>query len=278
MPHSGPYPVAIGGLGGSGTRVFAALLQLNGYYLGSDLNGALDNLWFTLLFKRRSVLFDSDERFHKLAQLFFSAMQGDRNPAMLEIDILRSLAMCGRVQHSKDWLSERVASLIRPPLTTIQGQHWGWKEPNTHILIPKLLELNDHLKYIHVLRDPFYMAESRNQNQLINWGPIFLDSDVEVTPQNSLSLWRKIHERIISLRDLWPDRILITCYEDLINRPACLVEKVSTFLDIPITLIVIKEIMRIIEEQPAVQGIRRPNISAFAVDDVKYVNDHWNSN
>ena len=45
-------PVAIGGVGGSGTRVVAEVLKCLGFYLGSLLNSSLDNLWFTLLFKR----------------------------------------------------------------------------------------------------------------------------------------------------------------------------------------------------------------------------------
>jgi hypothetical protein len=44
--------VAIGGVGGSGTRIVAQLIKDAGFYLGSDLNSANDNLWFTLLFKR----------------------------------------------------------------------------------------------------------------------------------------------------------------------------------------------------------------------------------
>ena len=49
-------PVAVGGVGGSGTRLIAQVLLELGYYLGGDLNESLDNLWFTLLFKRREVL------------------------------------------------------------------------------------------------------------------------------------------------------------------------------------------------------------------------------
>src|SRR5947207_2715003 len=45
-------PVAVGGVGGSGTRVVAALLREAGVYLGADLNDSLDNLWFRLLFRR----------------------------------------------------------------------------------------------------------------------------------------------------------------------------------------------------------------------------------
>ena len=39
----GPLPDAIGGLGGSGTRVATSALRSAGYFMGKDLNGAEDN-------------------------------------------------------------------------------------------------------------------------------------------------------------------------------------------------------------------------------------------
>jgi len=45
-------PVAIGGVGGSGTRVVAETVNRLGIAFGRDLNGASDNLLYTLLFKR----------------------------------------------------------------------------------------------------------------------------------------------------------------------------------------------------------------------------------
>ena len=45
-------PVVVGGIGGSGTRVFAQLLRDLGFDMGSDLNESLDDLGFTALFKR----------------------------------------------------------------------------------------------------------------------------------------------------------------------------------------------------------------------------------
>jgi hypothetical protein len=45
-------PVVIGGLGGSGTRLIAAILQHLEFDMGSDLNRTNDNLAFTLLLKR----------------------------------------------------------------------------------------------------------------------------------------------------------------------------------------------------------------------------------
>ena len=45
-------PVIIGGVGGSGTRVVAEIIEHFGFYIGKDLDKARDNLWFLLLFKR----------------------------------------------------------------------------------------------------------------------------------------------------------------------------------------------------------------------------------
>lgn len=43
--------IAIGALGGSGTRICAQILIELGVFMGHDLNNANDNLLFTRLFK-----------------------------------------------------------------------------------------------------------------------------------------------------------------------------------------------------------------------------------
>ena len=55
QPLSDTAPVVIGGIGGSGTRVVAGLLQQLGFDIGSDLNDSLDDLSFTALFKRPAL-------------------------------------------------------------------------------------------------------------------------------------------------------------------------------------------------------------------------------
>src|SRR5580704_16555406 len=94
-----PHVVAIGGVGGSGTRVGAALLQMLGYYIGDDLNEPLDNLWFTLLFKRRSVLLEGAPEFGQLVTLFRRCMSSE----VIFSDAGRSLLFQhttdGRLQH-----------------------------------------------------------------------------------------------------------------------------------------------------------------------------------
>ena len=60
--------IAVGGLGGSGTRVLAEILLNSGIYLGSELNIFHDNLLFTRFFKnpewnKKSSLDEKKSRF-----------------------------------------------------------------------------------------------------------------------------------------------------------------------------------------------------------------------
>src|SRR5664279_1349779 len=97
-------PAGIGGVGGSGTRVGAALLQMLGYYIGDDLNGPLDNLWFTLLFKHRSVLLEAEPDFRRLMSLFWSRMSGETSFSEQQRELVLKLCSENRLQHPKEWL------------------------------------------------------------------------------------------------------------------------------------------------------------------------------
>jgi hypothetical protein len=107
------HPIAIGGLGGSGTRVIAAFLNNIGYYPGDDVNGAHDNLWFTLIFKRRSILLTSDCEFRALVSLFLSRMSGRTTFSDQERAQIHELAEVERIQHSSVWLKERVVCFFK---------------------------------------------------------------------------------------------------------------------------------------------------------------------
>jgi hypothetical protein len=65
---------AVGGIGGSGTRLIAGLLREVGFDIGPDLNESLDNLTFTLLFKWRAMGDLDDARFADLWRIFEDAM------------------------------------------------------------------------------------------------------------------------------------------------------------------------------------------------------------
>jgi hypothetical protein len=223
-------PVAIGGVGGSGTRVGAALLQMLGYHIGDDLNEALDNLWFTLLFKRRAVLLESESEFRELAALFRNRMSGEA--IFSDEQRARVIQLCGdgRLQHPQAWLMDRAESFLNGGSSKRAGQPWGWKEPNTHIVIDRLFQCESELRYIHFVRHPLDMALSGNQNQLENWGPIVLSRNVAIEPRQSLAYWCAAHRRVLSFFARWPTRTLMVDFDALCANPGPQCVKISDFL------------------------------------------------
>ena len=209
--------IAIGGLGGSGTRAVAEVLVRLGYYLGGDLGGPLDNLWFTLLFKRRSVLLESEADFAALYAAFTARME-DRTIDPAIQDRIRELATFDRVQVSSSFLAERLRTFFSDNKFRNAAQPWGWKEPNTHVIAERLLRLDSKLRYIHVVRDPAYMATSSNQNQLANWGPVLLDRD-DPEAYGPFAFWCAVQERMQNLQNQMPHQIAFLSFDRLCLEP-----------------------------------------------------------
>jgi hypothetical protein len=223
-------PVAIGGVGGSGTRVGAALLRLLGYDIGPDLNGALDNLWFTLLFKRRAILLESDGDFSRLAQLFFRRLAGHGAGSEAERDGVWRLARQARLQHPPDWLADRARSFLTDAEPVTESTAWGWKEPNTHVVIERLFAVHPRLRYVHFVRHPLDMAASNNNNQLQLWGPVFLNRDVTIDAHDALAYWCAAHRRVTAFMERWPDRTRLVDFDALCDEPARHHDEIAAFL------------------------------------------------
>lgn len=223
-------PVAIGGVGGSGTRVVAELVRNLGIHTGTDLNDASDTLWFTLLFKRLEAPGCPDGAFDALVHALVSALAQGAPLDAASGALVRSLASPDRPQHPADWLQLRAASLLAAAAGPAHGRRWGWKEPNTHVVIERLWQRLPELRYIHVVRDGLQMATSRNQNQLRLWGPQALGEDGPATPRRSLAYWCHVHRRMQRLLALNPQRMLWLDYDRLCADPRAVAPGLARFL------------------------------------------------
>ena len=224
-------PVAIGAIGGSGTRVVAQLLIEAGIYMGSDLNESNDNLWVALLFTRRNVLVEPHDRLDFLVRLFLRRMQGDVPETEDKTQVIRALAAANYTRHPTEWLDERARRFLSPDPVGHQpsiGGRWGWKAPNSHILAEQFLRHDPSLRYVHVIRNGLDMAFNRNQNQTAIWAPVFLGNDGPVTPHRSLAYWCAVHRRIGQIAARYPDRVLLFSYDDFCRAP---VEQARRLLD-----------------------------------------------
>jgi Sulfotransferase family len=267
-----PPPIAIGGIGGSGTRVAATLLEFLGYYLGDDLNEALDNLWFTLLFKRRSVLLESDDDFGQLVRLFFRRMSSNTTLSEADRAVVFKLAEQGRLQHDHDWLLARAVSFNGVSLKK-NGQPWCWKEPNTHIIIERIFLIHPELRYLHIVRHPLNMSISANQSQLQNWGPVFLNRDVSIEPRHSLAYWCEAHRRVLRFARRWPTRTMVIDFDALCAEPDAYYAKIIGFLGISPPDDVLARFRKFIIKPASVSRHKGIDLAQFEPKDLTYLQE-----
>lgn len=239
-------PVAIGGVGGSGTRLVAQIIQSLGCFIGAELNGPKDNLWFSALLRRelwfRDFPADADIR-HALdvfALAMTAAKAAPRDVALLD-QVERELhlgedplcPMLLRVlQNLRTVLTTPAEASAKPP------PWWGWKEPNTHIFLPQIAAHFDDIRYIHVIRNGLDMAFGANQIQIGNWGAYLLGDGAgdggeagQRAEIRNLDFWIAANTRAIRLgQQHLGHRFHLVNYERLCLNPREELEKLSGFL------------------------------------------------
>jgi hypothetical protein len=260
-------PLAVGGVGGSGTRVVATALAAAGWYLGSDLNGAGDNLWFTTLFKHAGALSMSDDEFDVLVELFVRRMQDGRIHTGGSTEILDRLVERPSDQHDRSWFGDRVRSMLAEDGGAAGGP-WGWKEPNTHVLLDRFARCLPELRYVHVARSGLDMAVGPNQNQPRLWGTR-LGVRYDGSPRASLKFWCAAHRRVLAVASSMPDRFLFVRFEDLCADPRVELERLFEFSGI-VAPGRVAEMLAPMVRPPASMG-RGVGLSDLDATDVDYV-------
>jgi hypothetical protein len=183
------------------------------------------------------------------------------------------LAEQERLQHSREWLIERAYSFFNGKTSKRPGQPWCWKEPNTHIIIDRIFRFQPNLRYIHVVRHPLAMAESNNQNQLQNWGPIFLNRDVSIEPRLSLSYWCAAHRRIIDFVRCWPERTMIIEFDALCATPDLHCTKIARFLGTELRADVVADFRKFVRRSEPTPRVRSPELAQYDPSDLAYVGE-----
>lgn len=235
-----PGPVVIGGVGGSGTRLPAHLLHELGFYLGDELNSALDNLWFALLFRRPDWRRAKPAQVPIALRLFERAMMGRPVLEPWERVILRVA-----VREISDWVFQDQEAAFRwarsmrssggPPPA---APGWGWKNPSTHLYMEELDRAFPAMKYIYVIRNGLELVDrGKTRAQVHAWGPVFgieSASAPSVPWQNiELEYWIRANRRALELGPrLFGDRFLVLRYESICECPSETAARVSEFVGV----------------------------------------------
>ncbi len=224
--------IAIGALGGSGTRAVAQLLIDAGIYMGDPLNFANDNTFFTACFMNPGwQAMASAGGINQRIGIFEEYMR-QRNISKSELDKLERLPYSTAYQYPPDLFPTlKKQKALKKPFTT-----WGWKEPNTHIYLEQLANYFPKLKYIHVLRHGLDMAFARNKKQLFNWGHFFgieaneSDSPEEIS-RKQLDYWIHSTAKVMDTgNQLLGDRFYVLRYENVCLNPEREIPLLLSFL------------------------------------------------
>lgn len=260
-------PVAIGGIGGSGTRLIAGLLREAGVFMGEDLNASNDLLWFTLLFKYERVCDIDDAQFDRLVDILAAGLAGGAPLDACSRVLIAELADKARPNQPTEQLRDAADSLVAAAARPAHGRRWGWKEPNTHVVIERLWRRLPDLRYVHVVRHGVDMAFSGNQNQLALWGPRVLGNDGDPSPPRSLRYWCQVHRRLQASLATNPQRMYWLDYDQFCRNPEEGFEHLRRFLALPATAVPDLSVVR----KPGEPRHASLGLSGFAPADLAYV-------
>jgi hypothetical protein len=270
--------------------LIAQILMRSGFYMGSDLNESNDNLWFTLLMVRPGWFMGSQasggESIRRTLEIFVQAMTrrlhltastllGIAGPAAKRVFTGAHPDHTGRGL----WPVARAAKMLAAG--TRHDAHpgpWGWKEPNSHIYLEYLAQRWPDTRYIHVMRHGLDMAYSKNQTQLLNWGPMLGvsssgQSDAERAGA-ALDYWIASNRRAVELAErLLGDRFLAINFDDLCARPLVHVPKLLEFVGVACDQARLEELAAM-PRVPASSGrYRKHGLAAFSAEQLVAVAD-----
>lgn len=268
--------IAIGALGGSGTRAVAEVFIKAGLYMGDELNGANDNLLFTRLFKnpdwyRTSSIEEKRERF----KIFEKYMRGD-NLRDEEYNELNFAANNNSV-FKKD--INLYASKLKSLYANRQRkQNWGWKEPNSYILLPELLAYFPSLRYIHVLRHGLDMAFSANMQQLNNWGWKYNirlngDEDINQLAVKQLDFWIESTKDVLStIKDFKKNAILLN-HSTFCKEPKSTIDNLLAFCSLNLSSDILDDLYIIPKNIGSNNRYKNYDLSIFSPEQLEFVNE-----
>ena len=244
-----------------------------GVHIGSDLSSALDNLSFGLLFAHPTAAEVTDTEFRARVHILRSVMTGDRPLTHNEVSRIRDLALINWPLRDVAWITERAERLIATANSGVRHSVWGWKAPSTYIVLNRLADSMNDLKYIHIIRNGLDMAYSQNQNQLRIWGQSILGLDGAITPRNSLKYWRWANEQTLSIGERLGSRFLLVKFEALCSEPKTEVKRILEFAGLATDEALLARLTGLVSTPNTIGRHRRHSLDEFDPDDIKFVND-----
>ena len=205
-----------------------------------------------------------------LTNILAKAISSPKPLTNKEIKLVDQLADTVRTQHDKIVLGQ-MAESIKSNVNDKTKVNWGWKEPNSHVIVKQLKRCLPTMKYIHVIRNGIDMAFSENQNQLIFWGKHYFKKELENTPENSLKYWCRVHkELIVNTQSMKKDFYLLN-FDEFCQDPKNGLDKLSQFFEMNLDSTKVKHLISLVKPPKTIGRYKQQDISVFNTEDLAYV-------
>lgn len=268
--------IAIGALGGSGTRAVAEVLIQAGIYMGDDLNKPNDNLIFTRLFKNPDWYRKaSDAQKQKRMRIFERYMSTNKLSFEDFYELIVASKSNPTFSSDSNYYFRMLKKLIGRPK---EISNWGWKEPNTQLYMSELFDFFDELKYIHVIRHGLDMAFSNNKQQLKNWGwkyDIVLsgNENEDELAIKQLDYWIESTKEIITKSKKYANRFLLINHTDFCTNPKIEIDRLLAFIDIELDDTQKEKLYSIPKNMGSNDRYLNKNIKIFENHKLKFIKD-----
>jgi hypothetical protein len=268
--------IAIGALGGSGTRVVAEIISQLGVYIGDDLNNSVDNLLYTRLFKNINWYKNATPKERDKRHLIFEkCMTGKKLSFNEKVELFKASKSNIHVKSSNKYYKN--IFLGEQKLNKNDNEHWGWKEPNCHIYMEDIHRVFKNIKYIYVIRHGLDMAYSKNIQQLENWGFLYnlelkeSDGKGEIAVKQ-LEYWIKSSEKAIQTgNDLFKENFYILNHQNLSLNPSEEIDKLVNFLGVSTTETIYNQVVGLPKIPATNERYKKENLNIFSKNQIEKV-------
>jgi hypothetical protein len=198
-------PLIIGGVGGSGTRVFKAIAEAAGYSM-LTAPWLVESLW-------------KKHHDNLLMMKFFytrwmeSYLAGQTASKKMERHCQRLLWLCGPTRYGRG--------------------KWGWKNPNTLFFLPFWKTLYPNMIFIYVVRDGRDIAFNRQMAYVNQYNQNWLTAHQRSLPEHlrKAVFWERCNQQFNTwCKTMEPERILLTKFESLCNDTERQINEIFRFL------------------------------------------------
>jgi hypothetical protein len=242
-------PIIIVGMHRSGTSLLARLFMDLGIHMGCRLSRDAEAIYFQRI---NRTIYRSQNAYWDQPHNLNEAMRSNRFIETQTQHLRQRITDKSLILGNQPGLSQHFGRKMWAHMIDNPHMAWGWKDPRTSLVIPIWANIFPQAKWIHIVRNgidvsiSLYRRSWKQQRRWIYHLYRFDYSEKTLNFQYCFNLWEEYLCSIYTgLSNIDNNRKIDIKYEELLQRPEEILNRLMSFVDIPIP----EEVVRQASEQ-----------------------------